>query len=55
MLRRLLAAKTEDEKQTVGRLTAYVKYMHRNYDIDPRRWQVLKQRLEAEGPRDQYE
>ena len=54
MLRRLLSAKTEEEKQAVNKLSAYVKYMHKNFEIDPRRWMDLKHRMESEAPKDQY-
>ena len=54
MARKLLGAKTEEERQTVNRLSAYVKYMHKNFEIDAKRWLDLRHRLENEAPRDQY-
>ena len=34
ILRRLLAANTEQEKQTIKLITACLKFMHQNYDIE---------------------
>lgn len=34
MLRRLLQASDDKEKQVVANITSCVKFMHQNYDID---------------------
>lgn len=43
MLRRLLTANTEEEKQTIKNITSCIKFMHQNYDIEFYRLARLQQ------------
>lgn len=35
MLKRLLTAQNETEKEMINRITSCIKFMHQNYDIEP--------------------
>lgn len=48
MLRRLLTANSDEEKQTINRITSCIKYMHQNYDIEWMRVNRVYQTILAE-------
>ena len=35
MLKRLLTAKNDEEKEVINKITSCIKFMHQNYDIEP--------------------